>query len=58
MTSNSKTAQRYVREASIERYRKILITYLTAEERAFVERRLAEEQAALGELRGDVRPSV
>jgi hypothetical protein len=58
MTSNSKTTQRYVREANIERYRKILKTYLTAEERAFVERRLAEEQEALGELRGDVRPSI
>jgi hypothetical protein len=39
---------------NIERYRKILKTYLTAEERGFVERRLAEEQAALQQLAGSV----
>lgn len=33
--------------ANIDRYRRILETYLTDEERDFVELRLAEEQAAL-----------
>jgi len=36
--------------ANIERYQRILETYLTTEERRFVERRLAEEKAALQEL--------
>jgi hypothetical protein len=40
-------AQQFGHRANIDRYRKILGTYLSAEERRFVERRLAEEQAAL-----------
>jgi hypothetical protein len=44
----------WVHRMNIERYRKILRTYLTAEERRFVECRLAEEQAALQQPAGGV----
>jgi hypothetical protein len=37
----------FAHRANIERYTKILGTYLTGTERDFVQRRLAEEQAAL-----------
>lgn len=47
-------ASQFARRANIERYRKILGTHLTAEERRFVERRPAEEQALLHKLRGSV----
>ena len=42
--------------ANITKYQKILATYLTAEERRFVERRLAEEQAALQQLAWNIEP--
>jgi len=42
--------QCFAYRANIVRYRKILTTYLTTEERRFVERRLSEEQAALTQL--------
>jgi hypothetical protein len=48
------TASQFARRANIERYRKILGTHLTAEERRFVQRRLTEEQALLHKLRGSV----
>jgi hypothetical protein len=40
----------FAHKANIERYRKILGTFLTAEEKGFVKRRLAEEQTALDQL--------
>ena len=40
----------FAHKANIERYRKILRTFLTAEEEGFVKRRLAEEQTALDQL--------
>ena len=40
----------FAHNANIERYRKILETFLSAEEEAFVKRRLAEEQIALNQL--------
>ena len=40
----------FAHKANIERYRKILRTFLTAEEEGFVKRRLAEEQTALEQL--------
>ena len=49
---NKETAWQFARRANIERYRKILGTYLTAEERRFVERRLTEEQGTLQQLAG------
>ena len=36
--------------ANIERYEKLLQTYLTDHERAFIERRLHEEQQAIAQL--------
>lgn len=39
-----------VHRANVLKYRKILATYLTPHEREFVERRLAEERAALAQL--------
>jgi hypothetical protein len=47
MILNQESAQQLTRRENVARYRKILGTYLTAEERHFVERRLAEEQDAL-----------
>jgi hypothetical protein len=41
------TALLFAHQANIERYTKILKTYLTEVERDFVQRRLTEEQAAL-----------
>ena len=40
----------FAHKANIERYRKILGTFLTAKEEGFVKRRLAEEQTALDQL--------
>ena len=42
--------QAFAHQANIERYRKLLRTYLTDNERSFVQRRLAEEQTALRQL--------
>ena len=44
------TAAQFAHKANMARYQKILATYLTAEERRFIERRMAEEQAALQQL--------
>lgn len=40
-------ALRWAHHANIERYRRLLATGLTANEREFIERRIAEEQEAL-----------
>ncbi len=45
--------QRFAHRTNILKYQKMLVTYLTAEERRFVERRMVEEQSALRQL-GDV----
>ena len=50
------SAEQFAHRANIARYQKILATYLTAEERRFVERRLAEEQAALQQFAWNVAP--
>ena len=50
MASNIET-QRFAAKANIFRYQKLLATYLTEEERRFVERRLEEEKAALQQYR-------
>lgn len=47
MMAKKTAAFQVAHQANIERYSKILQTHLTAQERAFVERRLAEEYAAL-----------
>lgn len=40
----------FVHRANVAKYQKILTTYLMPHEREFVERRLAEERAALRQL--------
>jgi formylmethanofuran dehydrogenase subunit E len=47
MTLEPQTDHKFVHRTNIDRYKKILATYLTDDERHFVERRLAEEQASL-----------
>jgi hypothetical protein len=47
MASELNTNIKFGHRANIDRYKKVLATYLTDEERHFVERRLAEEQASL-----------
>jgi hypothetical protein len=48
--SDTRNNYLFAHRANIERYRKILETFLTAEEESFVKRRLAEEKAALEQL--------
>jgi hypothetical protein len=52
MASDYEATALFAHRANIERYRKILRTYLTADEIRFIERRLEEEQAALQRLTG------
>jgi hypothetical protein len=52
MTFFRETTQQYAHRLNLARYRRLLATHLTAEERRFVERRVAEEQAALRRLSG------
>jgi hypothetical protein len=51
MTSFRETTQQYAHRQNIARYRRLLDTNLTADERRFVERRVAEERAALRRLK-------
>jgi hypothetical protein len=48
--------EQHARRKNIHKYRRLLDTDLTAEQRRFVERRLAEEYAALERLTGSVKP--
>jgi hypothetical protein len=50
MTFFRETTQQYAHRQNLARYRRLLDTHLTAEERRFVERRVADEQAALRRL--------
>jgi hypothetical protein len=50
MTFFRETTQQYAHRQNLARYRRLLDTHLTAEERRFVERRVADEQAALRQL--------
>jgi hypothetical protein len=52
MTFFRETTQQYAHRQNLARYRRLLDTHLTAEERRFVERRVAEEQTALRRLSG------
>lgn len=47
MIAERARAVQAVHQANIDRYRRLLTTYLTDGERQFVERRIAEEQEAL-----------
>lgn len=49
MLSNIET-QRFILHANIVRYKKILATFLTDQERCFVERRLAEDRESFQQL--------
>lgn len=50
MSLDLRNAFPFARRANVERYRRLLSTYLTENEREFVERRLAEEEAALRDI--------
>jgi hypothetical protein len=52
MTFFRETTEQYAHRQNLTRYRRLLATHLTVEERRFVERRVAEEQAALRRLSG------
>jgi hypothetical protein len=50
MASDTRNDWLSAHKTNIEKYRRILETHLTAEERRFVERRLDEERAAVEQL--------
>jgi hypothetical protein len=50
MTREKQNTFLFAHQANIDRYRQILVTQLTAEERRLIEMRLAEQQAALKQL--------
>jgi hypothetical protein len=52
MISDLNKALRSAHQANIDRYRWLLQTHLTEQERQFVERRIAEEQQALRQITG------
>jgi len=52
MTFFRETNQQYAHRQNLARYGRLLDTHLTAEERRFVERRVADEQAALRRFSG------
>lgn len=52
MTSDLVSTLRWAHEANIQRYQRLLETFLTDNERRFVERRIAEEQQALRQVAG------
>ena len=56
MALELQTIPKFAHRANIDRYEKILATYLTDEERHFVERRLAEERAFLEQSNLDLGP--
>jgi hypothetical protein len=56
MTSRLETAEQFAHRMNIAKYQRILATYLTAEERRYVERRLAEEQAAFQQFAWNTPP--
>ena len=56
MTLRMETAEQFARQMNIAKYQRILATHLTAEERRFVERHLAEEQAALQQFAWNIAP--
>jgi hypothetical protein len=55
-TSQLHAAMSFAHRENIERYKRILRTHLTENERGFLQRRLAEEQAALAQLAGIAVP--
>ena len=57
MSSDFDAAMRFAHRSNIDRYRKILASALSAAERSFVERRLAEEQEALDRFVAGISPA-
>lgn len=53
MSSDFSNASGHARRMNIKRYQRLLKTYLTNNEREFIERRLGEEQKALAEVMRD-----
>ena len=62
MTLALRNASVFAHQANINRYRKLLTSDLTVNEREFIERRLGEEEEALRQMAGSAalnnRPSV
>jgi hypothetical protein len=56
MALRMEAAEQFAHRMNIAKYRRILATYLTAQERRFVECRLAEEQAAYEQLAENIVP--
>ena len=56
VTSFREATEQYAHRKNIHKCRRLLDTNLTDEQRRFVERRLAEEYAALERLSGSVEP--
>ena len=57
MASGFDDTLRWVHRTNIERYRQILRTPLSGEERSFMRRCIGEEQAAMAALEGAGRPA-
>lgn len=58
MWSQLQAARMSAHRRNIERYKKILGSYLTPQERQFVERRIREEEGAIVELFGQTLTSA
>ena len=52
MKLDLQNALEFAYRANINRYRRLLSTYLTADEREFIERQLGEEEKALRQIAG------
>lgn len=58
MSTDLESTLRWAHEANLERYRRLLETCLTDNERQFVERRIAEEREALRQVAGTMKRVV
>ena len=58
MTLELQSKLQFTHRANIDKYKKILKTYLTDEERHFVEQRLAEEQTSLDDQLANRMPEL
>lgn len=57
MARELSAALQLAHQANTDRYRRILATHLTAHERTFVERRVAEAQSALQQIPKNAAPT-
>ena len=53
MKLDLQNALEFAYRANINRYRRLMTTYLTSDEREFVERRLGQEETALRQITGN-----